>query len=214
MSTGLIIAIVVIVLILIAVFAFIMPRARHRAEVRARERELEQRRERVAGEHRTQAEERQRRAELAEHKAEMAEQEARRERADAELHQQRAERHEQGMADDELIADHERDRFAETSAMRDDPHHRESMAEGEPRRSEAPDEYAHGREDEAREREGGLSGRPTSALTISNEPASRPIPITSARWTLTASPGKPCSRRSDEAPVPKSSICAYTPCVS
>jgi hypothetical protein len=165
MSTALIIAIVVVALILIAVFAFVMPRARHRAEVRARERELEQRRERVAGEHRTEAEERQRKAELAEQKARMAEQEARRERADAELHQQRAERHEQGMADDELIAEHERDRFAETSATP----HRESMAEGEPRRSEAPGEYAQGREDEAHEREGGRFKR-----SEDEQPSDRP----------------------------------------
>ena len=192
MSTGLIIAIVVIALILIAVFAFVLPRARHRAEVRARERELEQRRERVAGEHRTEADERTRRAELAEQKARMAEQEAQRERADAELHQQRAERHERGMADDELIADHERDRFADTSAMRNEPEadqmrdepgetrHRESMAaDEEPHRSEeAPaasteqTEYQHGREDEAREREGGLSGR--FKRSEDEQPADRP----------------------------------------
>jgi FtsZ-interacting cell division protein ZipA len=182
MSTALIIAIVVIALVLIAVFAFIMPRARHRAEVRARERELEQRRERVVDEHRTHAEERSRRAEIAEQQAREAEQEARRERADAELHQQRAQRHEQGLADHELIEDHERDRFAETSASHDetrndagDTRHRESVAEDAPRRTEAPaaeTQYQHGREDEAREREGGLSGR--FKRSEEEQPADRP----------------------------------------
>jgi FtsZ-interacting cell division protein ZipA len=189
MSTALIIAIVVIALILIAVFAFILPRARHRAEVRARERELEQRRERVVDEHRTQAEERSRRAEIAEQQAREAEQEARRERADAELHQQRAQRHEQGMADHELIEDHERDRFAETSASHDatrddagDERQRESMAAEQPRHEAAPpattggatgqgSEYEQGREDEAREREGGLAGR---FKRTEDEPADRP----------------------------------------
>ena len=171
MSTGLIIAIVVIAVILIAVFAFVLPRARHRAQVRARERELEQRRERVVDEHRTHADERSQRAELAEQRAREAEQEARRERADAELHEQRAQRHEQGMADHELIEDHERDRFAETSAMQDDERHRGSVAGEQPRRSAAPeagDEYRQGRVDEARERESGRFTR------TEDEPADRP----------------------------------------
>jgi hypothetical protein len=42
----------------------------------------------------------------------MAQQKAERERADARLHEERATMHERGMADDELIEDHERDRFA------------------------------------------------------------------------------------------------------
>ena len=42
----------------------------------------------------------------------MAQQTAERERADARLHEERATMHERGMADDELIEDHERDRFA------------------------------------------------------------------------------------------------------
>jgi hypothetical protein len=42
----------------------------------------------------------------------MAQQEAQRERAEANLQQERASMHERGMADDELIEDHERDRFA------------------------------------------------------------------------------------------------------
>jgi FtsZ-interacting cell division protein ZipA len=121
MSTGLIIAIVVIALILVALFAFVLPRTRKTAQVKARERELEQRRERVAGEHRAQAEERRGEAERAEQKAKMAEAEAQRERAEAELREQRAQMHERGMADHELIDETERDKFAGTSAMRDEP---------------------------------------------------------------------------------------------
>jgi len=72
----------------------------------------------VAGEHRAQADSRAQEAEMAEQRAREAELEAKRERAEAELHQQRAQRHERGMADDELIDDHERDRFEGTSATR------------------------------------------------------------------------------------------------
>src|SRR3954453_10556903 len=120
MSTGLIIAIVVVALLLIALFAFVLPRARRKAQIQARERELGQRRERAADEERTVAAERNREAEMAEQKARMAETEAKRERAEAELREQRAQMHEQGMADHELIDEGERDRFAGTSAMRDD----------------------------------------------------------------------------------------------
>jgi hypothetical protein len=94
---------------------------RRQAQVRARERELEHRRERVAGEHRAEAEERSRQAEMAEQKARIAETEAKRERAEAELHEQRAQTHESGMADHELVRDDERDRFAGTSAVPDEP---------------------------------------------------------------------------------------------
>jgi len=153
MSTGLIIAIVVVALIAIALIAFVLPRARHRARIQARERELEQRRERAADEHREEASERSRMAERAEEKARMAEAEARRERADADLHEQRAERHARGDADDELIEDHERDRFAETSAVRDDD---TGTADDTPRRSEDPSAssaYDQGRIDERRDEE-------------------------------------------------------------
>jgi FtsZ-interacting cell division protein ZipA len=121
MSTGLIIAIVVIALILIALFAFVLPRARRTARTKARERELAQRREGRAEEHRAEAAERRSEAEMAEQRARMAETEAQRERAEADMREQRAQMHERGMADDELIEDHERDRFADTSAMRDEP---------------------------------------------------------------------------------------------
>jgi type II secretory pathway pseudopilin PulG len=92
MSTGVIIAIVVVVVILIALFAVLLPRMRQ-------QRALEQRRERIAGEHRAEAGERHRQAELAEEKARMAETEARRERAEADLHEQRADLTERGMVD-------------------------------------------------------------------------------------------------------------------
>ena len=148
MSTGLIIAIVVIAIVLIAIVAFVMPRMRKNAQVKARERELQQRREHVAGEHRAEAEERRREAEAAEQRARMAESEAQRERAEADLREQRAQMHERGMADDELIDESERDRFAGTSAER-------APRAGESRpMHEADTEYEHGREDEARMREG------------------------------------------------------------
>ena len=118
MSTGLIIAIVVVALILIAIFAFVLPRARRKAQVRARERELEQRREHVADQHRTEASAREREADMAERKAQLAQAEAEKQRAEAQMQQQRAEMHEKGMADDELVADHEREHFA--PALNDD----------------------------------------------------------------------------------------------
>jgi FtsZ-interacting cell division protein ZipA len=115
MSTGLIIAIVVVAIIILAVLFFI-PRMKRAAQVKARERELGQRRERVATEHREVADSRAREAEQAERQARMAQKEAERQRAEAELHQERATMHERGDADHELIEDHERDRFAGTSA--------------------------------------------------------------------------------------------------
>jgi FtsZ-interacting cell division protein ZipA len=112
MSTGLIIAIVVIALILLAVFAFVLPRMRRTAQVKARERELNQRREQVAEQHRAEAGTREREADMADRKAQLAQAEAEKQRAEAQMQQQRAEMHERGMADDELVADHEREHFA------------------------------------------------------------------------------------------------------
>jgi hypothetical protein len=117
MSTGLIIAIVVVVLILVALLFFI-PRMREKARVQKRERELGQRRERVASEHREHADAREREAAQAEQRARLAQKEAERQRAEAELHQERASTYESGMADHELVGDHERDHFAGTSAER------------------------------------------------------------------------------------------------
>jgi FtsZ-interacting cell division protein ZipA len=165
MSTGLIIAIVVIALILIALFAVILPRARRGAEAKARERELEQRREQRAGEHREEAAERRNQAEMAEQRARMAETEAQKERAEAEMREQRAEMHERGMADDELVDEHERDRFADvmsTPEDRDgDGHTMDDRARDMTHRDDNGDrmvseggavspEYQQGREDERR----------------------------------------------------------------
>src|SRR5215218_11183330 len=118
MSTGLIIAIVVVALILLAILFFI-PRMKRKAELKKRERELSNRRQAVATEHREVADSRQREADQAERQARMAQKEAERQRADAELHQERATMHERGDADHELIDDHERDKFAGTSADSD-----------------------------------------------------------------------------------------------
>jgi FtsZ-interacting cell division protein ZipA len=158
MSTGLIIAIVVIALILLALFVFVLPRARRSAQIQARERELEQRREHVAGEHRAEAAERSRHAEQAEQRAQMAESEAKRERAEAELREQRAQMHERGMADDELIDESERDRFAGTSAT-------EPRDDAERPMHEPAGDYEQGRTDEAREREGRFSRPPETERT-------------------------------------------------
>ena len=110
MSTGLIVAIVVVAIIIIALLVM-LPRMRGKAREREAQRELSQRRERVADEHRSAAAERERNAEMAEQKARIAHQEAERERAEANLRHERADMHERGMADHELIDEHERDRF-------------------------------------------------------------------------------------------------------
>jgi FtsZ-interacting cell division protein ZipA len=171
MSTGLIVAIVVVALILIALFAFVLPRARRRAEVRARERELEQRRDRVATEHQQVAGQRERDAQRAEEQARMAQAEAQRHRSEAEMHERQADMHQRGLADDELIEDHERDRFAPALERRDErapdegftSTDREGGRAHEPTGSEAMGaqeeprtEYERGRVDE---REAGSGGR-------------------------------------------------------
>ena len=114
MSTGLIVAIVVIAIIVIALLV-LLPRMRASADRKKAERELHERREAVADEHRQVASQRETRAEEAEQKARIAQQEAERERAEANLQREHASRHERGMADDELIADDERERFADVS---------------------------------------------------------------------------------------------------
>jgi FtsZ-interacting cell division protein ZipA len=175
MSTGVIIAIVVIALILLALFAFVLPRARKGAEMKKREHELEKRREHRAEEHRVEAAERRNQAEMAEQRAKMAETEAQKERAEAEMREQRAQMHERGMADDELIDENERDRFAGTSAMRDEPaatraddrdDDRTVRDDGTTRDDddrpmhEPASDYEQGRVDEAREREGRFNREP------------------------------------------------------
>ena len=144
MSTGLIIAIVVVALILLAVL-FLIPRMRRKAEMRKRERELANRRDAVATEHREVAESRQREAEEAERRARMAQKEAERQRAEAELHQERAAMHERGDADHELIEEHERDKFAGTSADRDGTLSEQPRSEFEQGREVGHDEERDGR---------------------------------------------------------------------
>jgi hypothetical protein len=145
MTTGAIIAIVVVALIIIALLAFMLPRMRARSRIQKRERELQQRREAVASEHRAEADQRERQAAEAEQRARIAAKEAEAERAQADLHQERAGLHERGMADHELIDEHERDRFAGTSAMSND-----RDRDGVDDRDEiTDDDYRRGRRDEA-----------------------------------------------------------------
>jgi type II secretory pathway pseudopilin PulG len=114
MSTGLIIAIVVAAIIILALLVM-LPRMRAATRRKQAERELHSRRQAVATEHREEASERETRAERAERQARIAQQEAERERAEANMRKERATMHERGMADDELIDESERDRFAEVS---------------------------------------------------------------------------------------------------
>jgi hypothetical protein len=144
MSTGLIIAIVVVALILLAVLFFI-PRMKRQAALKKRERELGHRREAVATEHREVASTREREAEQAEQQARMAQKEAERQRAEAELHQERATMHERGDADHELIEEHERDKFAGTSADPDGTMAQEPRSEFEEGREVGHEEAGDGR---------------------------------------------------------------------
>ena len=157
MSTGVIIAIVVVVLILVALL-FMLPRMRSKANERKAQKELESRRDRVATEHRETASERAGEAERAEQEAEIAQQKARAQRAEAEKHEAEAKMHERGLADDKLVDDNERDRFAgvtggnsTTDADRTD----DETARDEPvEQQHATTAYEQGREDERAEEEG------------------------------------------------------------
>ena len=95
--------------------AVLLPRMRATKARRQAERELHSRRERAVGEHRNEAAEREAKAEEAEQRARMAQAAAEKERAEANLQSERANMHERGMADHELVEEHERDRFAEVS---------------------------------------------------------------------------------------------------
>lgn len=140
MSTVAIVVIVVIVVLVLVGLFLMVPRARKRARVKKQERELRQRREQVVSEHREEAEDRERHGEEAERRARIAEREAQRERAEAQLLQEKAALHERGMADHELVGEHEREDFAGTSAVPD------STAEGGAvKRTEAYEEGAKGR---------------------------------------------------------------------
>ena len=166
MSTGLIILIVVVALLLIGLLVM-LPRMRAKANERKAQRELESRRDRVATEHRETASARAGEADRAEQEAEIAQQKARAERAEAERHEAEARMHDRGLADDKLVEDHERDRFAGVTGdngtdRRDDDRVVDGRtADEQPaaRRATADDaadrpdtEYEQGREDEAQER--------------------------------------------------------------
>ena len=148
--------------------------------MKKRERELEQRREHRAEEHRAEAAERRSEAEMAEQRARMAETEAERERAEAEMREQRAEMHERGMADHELIDESERDRFAGTSAMRDEPGTHddqdrsmrgdESTSDEDRPMHEPTGDYEQGRVDEARERDSRFARAPESERERADDP--------------------------------------------
>jgi hypothetical protein len=96
----------------------------------------------------------------------MAQKNAERQRAEAELHQERATMHERGEADHELIDDHERDRFAGTSADPDGTMAEQPRGESEQPRSE----FEQGREvghDEERDARFNRDGRTEDARTDS-----------------------------------------------
>lgn len=170
MSTGVIIAIIVAVLIILAILAFVLPRARRKAQVRGRERELEGRRERVATEHRETAGAREREAEAAQQRARMAQAEAERQRAEAQMHSERADMHERGLADHELVEEHEREHFA--PALEGDEA-RTTEREGGTVHEPAT-EYEHGRMDE-REAQGGRFDRGDAPADAERPPTERPL---------------------------------------
>jgi len=103
-----------VVLIIIALLVM-LPRMRAAADRKKAERELLSRRENVATEHRQAASQRETAADAAEQKARLAQQAAERERAEANMEHERASMHERGLADDELIDESERDRFADVA---------------------------------------------------------------------------------------------------
>jgi FtsZ-interacting cell division protein ZipA len=118
MSSVLIIVVVaVVVIVVIGLLLVTMPSARERARLQKRDRELDERRERVVDEHREEAADRERQAEVAEQRARVAATEAERQRAESHVAQEKAKLHERGLADQELIDDDERQRFAGTSAI-------------------------------------------------------------------------------------------------
>ena len=105
---------------------------------------------------------------MAEQKAQMAEAEAKRERAEADVREQRAQMHERGMADHELVDESERDQFAGTSAVRDEP----APMRDDERPMHEP-EYEQGREDEAAARDGRFARTDETARTDEPAPTTR-----------------------------------------
>jgi type II secretory pathway pseudopilin PulG len=115
MSTELIIAIIIVVVLVLIALLVMLPRMRAAASRKQAQRELQSRRETVADQHRAEAAEREKRAEVAEQKVRIAQQDAERERAEAKLRHEQAAMHDRGLADDELIDESERDRFADVT---------------------------------------------------------------------------------------------------
>jgi hypothetical protein len=142
MSTAVWIIIVLVVLAIIALLVM-LPRMRAQSRERQAKHELGHRRERVATDNREQAGVRSRQAEQAEQKAVAAQQAAERERAEARRLETEADRHEQGLADDELIEDHERDRLGPVAGTPID-----SDADGRDDRDERDDRDARAGQDE------------------------------------------------------------------
>ncbi len=126
MSVLAIVVIAVVVVALLVVLGVFIPRIRERARVKRRERELGQRRDRVVSQQREEADAHVSRAEAAEQRARIASLQARQERAEADLRVERADLHERGLADHELIEEHEREHFAGTSAAAGERPHDES----------------------------------------------------------------------------------------
>jgi hypothetical protein len=174
MSTGLIIAIVVIVLILIALLVM-LPRMRAQAEERKAQKELESRRDRAATEKREAGSTRASEAEKAEQQAVIAQQQAKAQRAEAEKLEAEAQMHERGHADDQLIEDHERDRFgsvagtgtgdtradsADGRVREDDAAHRDDeRVAGDTTDAEPRSDYEQGRVDEREDERTGRFAR-------------------------------------------------------
>jgi hypothetical protein len=151
MSTAVWIIIILAVLALI-VLLVMLPRIRAKSREQKAKRELGQRRERVATENREEAGVRSRQAEQAEQKAAAAQQAAERERAEARRLETEADRHEQGLADDELIEDHERDRLGPVAGtpIDSDTDGRDDRVEGDDRPAQNERSGRFDRDNEAR----------------------------------------------------------------
>jgi hypothetical protein len=164
MSTGLIILIVVVALLLIGLLVM-LPRMRAKSEERKAQRELESRRDRVATEHRETASARATEADRAEQEAEIAQQKARAERAEAERHEAEANMHDRGLADDKLVEDHERDRFASVTGGNGTDADRRDDVRGD-------DDAAYG--DADRDRTTAAGDEPAARQATADDTADRP----------------------------------------
>jgi FtsZ-interacting cell division protein ZipA len=117
MSTEAIIVIAAAAIVIIVLTAFTLSRTRNRSGRERAEKELYARRERAVSQSREEAQAHERRAEKAQGEARRAEHVAEREHAEAEIAHERAERHAAARADEDLVGDHERDRFADVTGL-------------------------------------------------------------------------------------------------